>query len=255
MPPSRSQMTLWVSPVLWAGALCLVLGLALFFGGAQRPTWQPVAPGVHHRRLDARDVKADLLRFDLDLFELRVEVLGQAHASTAAGAASRFGSVLAINGGFFDPQWRSLGLRVSHGETKIPLRPRVDWGVLALAERRARIVHSRDHNPKAAVDAAIQVGPRLLVDGKPTQLKPQLAYRSAVAVDPTGRLLTFVSTRVPVEAGALAAALARLEEFQAALLLDGGPSSQLYVQLPGFSLDRPGAYPVPDLVLIHPRTP
>ena len=116
---------------------------------------------------------------------------------TAGELRRESGAALVVNGGFFDTNGRSLGLRVASGRQIIKLRAVVDWGVLVIRDSRADIVHSRDFAAAAAtanppVTAAIQVGPRILVDGKPPPLKPQAARRTAVALDQTGRFLTIV---------------------------------------------------------------
>jgi uncharacterized protein YigE (DUF2233 family) len=160
--------------------------------------------------------------------------------------------VAAINGGFFDEDRHSLGLRIAGGKTAVPLRRGVDWGVLVVRAGRATIVHSRDFKPDARIEGAIQVGPRLLAAGRPLRLKPQAARRSAVALDRQGQALTLVVSRSPVEAAGLADLLARLG-FDSALLLDGGASTQISAAAGGFTLDIPGAYGVPDALVIRPR--
>jgi hypothetical protein len=159
------------------------------------------------------------------------------------------------------------------------LRPKADWGVLVLGNHRARIIHTREYprpittnttgaatttaapantppSPVVAlptpIDGAIQVGPRLLVGGQPVKLRPQLARRTAVAVDREGRSLTLVVADTPVAAGDLADALAA-QGFDAAILLDGGPSTQLSLALGDAQVEFEGAYPVPDLLAIFTR--
>jgi uncharacterized protein YigE (DUF2233 family) len=232
----------------------LVMG-ALAVGAANAPAWHPIENGLEHRLIEARDVQADLLRFDLDLFEANVELAPSQTPLTAVEAVSKHQATAAVNGGFFDPQWRPLGMRISHGTRKVPLRNHVDWGVFITRASRASIFHSRQYQATPDEASAIQVGPRLLVAGQPTKLKPQLAYRSALAVDGTGRYLTLVSTAIPVDASVLAKALARLGEFSDALLLDGGPSAQLFAKTGAFVIDRPGGYGVPDLLVIKRRQP
>lgn len=252
--PAKALPFGWPRQAAWWLAVAGFTALALAVGATEAPRWRQVHQGVHHRRLEPRDVQADLIRFDLDRHKVGVLVPGKRGPLTAAQAAAENEALLAINGGFFDPQWRPLGLRVSQGQVIVPLRPNVDWGVLTVAGQRARIVHSREHGaPATPLEAAIQVGPRLLVNGQPTKLKPQVAYRSAVAVDASGRYLTVIVTSAPTDAGALASALARLGDFQDAMLLDGGPSSQVHARLDGLNLDRPGGYAVPDLLLISAR--
>lgn len=230
----------------------LVLG-ALALGAAHKPTWHRLENGLEHRQIEARDVQADLLRFDLSQFDADVEMTGGQTPVTAADAVTAHHATAAVNGGFFDPQWRPLGMRISHGLSRIPLRPHVDWGVFVIRSSRAHILHSRQYQATPVGDAGIQVGPRLLVAGQPTKLKPPLAYRSALAVDSTGRYLTVVSTAVPVDANVLAKALQRLGEFSDAVLLDGGPSAQLFAQSGSFVIDRPGGYGVPDLLVFKRR--
>ncbi len=210
--------------------------------------WQPVAEGVE--RLSLPEGEAQLFRFQLSRFRAEVVVSGAERPQTAAEIRQQQNAVLVVNGGFFDEQGRSLGLRIARGRTVQGLRPRVDWGVLLLRDGRASIVHSRDFTADPAVTGAIQVGPRILVDGHPTRLKPQTSRRTAVAVDRDGRSLTIVVTRRSIGADELAAALERLG-FAQALLLDGGPSTQLSFELGKTSLEIYGGYPVPDALLVR----
>lgn len=214
--------------------------------------WQPVAAGVEHLRVAEGGVEAELLRFDLGRYRPEVVVLGAERPKTAAAVREETGALAAVNGGFFDTEWRPLGLRIAQGKTLIGLRPRVDWGVLLVREGRAEIVHSREFRADPEVDAAIQVGPRILVGGQPLRLKPQSARRTAVALDRDGRTLTLVVTRGSVEASALAALLQRLG-FDSALMLDGGPSTQLAATVGTLRLDLRGGYAVPDALIVRPR--
>jgi uncharacterized protein YigE (DUF2233 family) len=227
------------------------LGLVLLIATAGA-AWRPVAPGAEHLRVDEDGLHLELLRFDLARFRPQVVVLGADGARTAAAVRDERAAAAVVNGGFFDQQWRSLGLRIAGGKTLIPLRPRVDWGVLVVRGGRAQIVHSRDFHPDPAIEEALQVGPRLLAAGQPLKLKPQLARRTAIAIDKEGRTLTLAVTSEPAEAQRLADALASLG-FDAALMFDGGPSSQLAAAIGELRLDLRGAYAVPDVLLIRAR--
>lgn len=94
----------------------------------------------------------------------------------------------------------------------------------------------------------------MLVDGKPLQLKPQRARRTAVALPRDGRALTLVLVDDWIDANELAARLADAG-FDSALMLDGGPSTQLALALGETRADIPGGYPVPDLLVIVPGMP
>jgi hypothetical protein len=251
--------------------------------------WRQLAPGAERATSDDGDVRLDLLRFDLERFDAEVVVAGRGrppHARiwlpgsghTAAEIVRRAGAgavVAAVNGGFFDEKGRSLGLRLTHGDVVVPMRGKVDWGVFYVASQRAHIVHSRDFHLGPGIDAAIQVGPRILIDGAVPKLKPQYARRTAVALDREGRTLTLVIADEPVDASSLGTRLAALG-FHSALLFDGGPSTQIAATIgasavkpptpsppkPGAAagsaetagrLDIPGGYPVPDLLAIVRR--
>jgi hypothetical protein len=228
-----------------------VLGALLFVAASAAP-WQPIAPGAERLRLEEEGLHLDLFRFDLARYRPEVVVLGPERPRAASALRVDTGAVAVVNGGFFDEQWRSLGLRIASGKTVIGLRPRVDWGVLLVREGRARIVHSREFRADPAIEQAIQVGPRLLADGQPLRLKPQSARRTAVALDREGRTLTLVIADAPASAQRVAEALARLG-FDAALMFDGGPSTQLAVELGQLRLSLPGGYAVPDALVIRRR--
>jgi hypothetical protein len=214
--------------------------------------WQIVASGVEHLHVAEGGVDAELLRFDLTRCQPEVVVLGADRPRTAAALREETGAWAAVNGGFFDEDWRPLGLRIMSGKMVIGLRPRVDWGVLILRRGRARIVHSREFRADPAIEQAIQVGPRILLDGQPLRLKPQAARRTAVALDREGRSMTLVATYAPADATRLAELLAHLG-FDSALMFDGGPSSQLSAALGDLHLDLRGGYAVPDVLLVRPR--
>ncbi len=202
--------------------------------------------------VDADGFAVQLVRFDLQKFRPQIVVLGQERRATATALRRDLSAVAAVNGGFFDEHGRPLGLRIVAGKTVVPLRRSVDWGVLVLRPGHAEIVHSRDFKQDPRIEAAIQVGPRLLSAGRALRLKPQVARRSAVALDRNGRTLTLVVTRAPAEANRLAALLAGLG-FYSALMLDGGASTQLSVATGSFTVEIPGLYGVPDALVIRGR--
>jgi uncharacterized protein YigE (DUF2233 family) len=230
----------------------VIHALAVTMFLATAGAWQRAAPGVETLAFDEGGSTVSLIRFDLQRFRPEVVVLGPDHRKTASTLRRELSAVAAINGGFFDEDRRSLGLRIAGGQTAVPLRRGVDWGVLVIRPGRAAIVHSRDFKPDARIEGAIQVGPRLLVAGQPLRLKPQSARRSAVALDREGRTLTLVVSPGPIDAGRLAERLAGLG-FHSALLLDGGASTQVSAAAGGFTLEVAGVYGVPDALVMRPR--
>ena len=232
------------------------LGIALAAAAAAAaatpaaPGWTALAPGAEHLRVEEGQI--DLFRFDLEAFRADVVVPGAAKPATAAAVRKQAGAALVVNGGFFDTEGRSLGLRIADGRQVIGLRKVVDWGVLVLRPGRAAIVHSREYQATPAVTGAIQVGPRILVDGRVPGLKPQAARRTAVAIDHGGRFLTVVVANARMQAVDLGRTLAGFG-FSDALMLDGGPSTQLSAAIGDFSRELPGGYAVPDALVVRRR--
>ena len=238
--------------------------LALAAPALAAPTsvdWKELGPGASRATLIARDGVTQILLFRFGLDHYRAEVVVGAgwppRPATAADLCRDRRAIAAVNGGFFDERRRPLGLRIAQSVVRVPLRPKVDWGVLLLDAAGARIVHSRDFDghasaSKAGPSGAIQVGPRLVGDGRALQLKPQRARRTAVALDRGGGTLTLVVVDDPIDAGELAEQLAAAG-FDSAILLDGGPSTQLSLRLGSAKLDLPGGYAVPDLLTIVER--
>jgi uncharacterized protein YigE (DUF2233 family) len=230
----------------------VIPALALTMFLAASGAWQSAAPGVDTLAFDEGGSTVTLIRFDLQRFRPEVVMLGPDRTRTAAALRRDLSAAAAINGGFFDDDRRSLGLRIAGGKTAVPLRRGVDWGVLVVRPGRATIVHSRDFKPDARIEGAIQVGPRLVAGGQPLRLKPQSARRSAVALDREGRTLTLVVSPGPIDAGRLAERLAGLG-FHSALLLDGGASTQVSAVAGRFTLDVSGVYGVPDALVVRAR--
>src|SRR5438045_264924 len=191
----------------YPGLVTCVLLAALL---AAAPAWKTAAPGRDTLSVEEGGDRVTLVRFDLGRFRPEVVFLGPGGVRTAAALRRERAATAAINGGFFDQDGRSLGLRVAGGKTMTPLRRGVDWGVLVLRTDGAAIVHSRDFRADARIEGAIQVGPRLLARGAPLRLKPQEARRSAVALDRAGRTLTLAVSESGLDASRLAALLARL---------------------------------------------
>src|SRR4029453_4271946 len=117
-----------------------VLLLAMAAGNS----WQTIAPGAERLRVEEEGLRAELFRFDLQRYRPEVVVLGPERPRAAPALRVDLHAVAVVNGGFFDEQWRSLGLRIASGKTVIGLRPRVDWGGVLVRGGRAQIVHSKE---------------------------------------------------------------------------------------------------------------
>ncbi|MCP4873189.1 MAG: phosphodiester glycosidase family protein [Proteobacteria bacterium] len=177
----------------------------------------------HLRVLDARDYGADEL--------------------TAEQFLRKSGADAIVNASFFDVDGSPMGLLVVDGERRNKLRP-VDWGVFSIDATGAAVIeHTDAFDRSRPIVQAVQSGPRLVVDSKPLELKKQKARRTAVCTLDGGR-----AALVVVDDSVLASDLADWFAQQGctdALNLDGGPSTQLYLERAGVVVDVPGGTPVP----------
>jgi len=228
---------------------------------AEPPRFSSVAPGIGYATFTVSPADAEppfsghAFRIDLDEAALRLVPAGDQPSvrRTVEQIAAPFPAVVAINASFFDTEGRAMGLAVDEGRVMASSKQR-SWGALVIDGPVASIVLGANiHDPRAH-RLIVQGIPRLLVEGRVLQLKPQIAERTAVCAEERVVVLV-VSTRA--EAGAFARFLADPPEkgglgCRDALNLDGGPSTQLVVKLPGLALSLPGGWGVPNALVVAP---
>ncbi len=226
--------------------------------------WKEIIPGLSYADAASEgsgltdSFHLQLFLVDLDLFRVKA---GDARSygkgmkkAFVHEMATRSGAVLVVNGSFFDEFDRPLGLVISEGKILNPFR-RADWGVLYVSDGRAGLLHTRDWNERKPenVDFAIQVGPRIVVGGKPTTLKNQVARRALIGIMNGGKkLLVAITDKGRAESNELARLIASMG-CSDAVMMDGGPSAQLYAEAGSFRMDVPGGWGVPIGVAFFPE--
>jgi len=158
---------------------CLAMAFDAFGGGweaAEDLDREIVAPGLSYvqrtalRRSDGKEVRAHLALFASQAFRLRVIDLG-------AGATPRYATIedafrdagvpAGVNGGFFHPDWRPLGLVISEGRRIHRFETsRLLSGVVYSDERGIHLVRRRQFRDRAGIDALLQTGPYLVEEGR-----------------------------------------------------------------------------------------
>lgn len=166
----------------------------------------------------------------------------------AEGFRTATGALAAVNAGYFDPQWRPLGLLVSDGKQLSRLR-RVDHGVFCVAAGEASLHHARSFVAPENLEFAIECGPRLVVDGAPLHFKPGSDRRVAIGKRADGDVVLAASDGV-LSLAEWASLLAAPESTGGAALsdalnLDGGSSAMLSVADGSFAFDLRSAVQVP----------
>jgi hypothetical protein len=196
------------------------------------------------------DVRA--LRVELDRFPVRVidsRNLGASRMDIKT-MAQKAQALAAINGGFFLPDYKPLGLLIVDGREASPLR-KADWGVFLIQENLPKILHTKDFVPDRNIFQALQVGPRLVVSGRELTLKRQIARRSAVGVTYKNQVVLLNTGETEAYAQDLARVFWLSEDegglgCRDALTLDGGPSAQMYVDYKSLKIEIPGGWGVPN---------
>ena len=147
---------------------------------------------------------------NLTRFRADVAVPGAGGPMTAAELRRESGAALVINGGFFDTDGRSLGLRIASGRKLIKLRARRRLGrarhprrprrhrPFARLRRRGGRPAARDRRHPGRPAASWSTASR-----RRSSRRPRAAPRSP-SIRP-GRFLTIVVARARMEAGALGA--------------------------------------------------
>ncbi|MBI3922050.1 MAG: phosphodiester glycosidase family protein, partial [Armatimonadetes bacterium] len=148
-------------------------------GSVEQTKTPGVAYGTLRVRLPGRTGRLHVVTIDPNLVEVKVLKASDYGLDVASveSIARKTGAQAVINGGFFDEYNKPLGLIVTDHKKRNPLRA-VDWGVFLIRHGKAAILHTRDYRP-GPESYALQCGPRLVVSGKVTSLKPRKSYRAA----------------------------------------------------------------------------
>lgn len=206
----------------------------------------PVA-GVEHRHIVLQN-SAESATFDLAFFPTNSATLrvidNPGGSETLADVMRRKNFIAGVNGGYFDTQFRPLGLRVIDGTRRSPvIRARLLTGVLCASSRGIEIARLGEFSQKKKCEAAIECGPFLIDGGIPVRGldHSRRARRTFVAVTRTGAATLGVSNDLSL--AELASALAALPDFKVwrALNLDGGSSSAFW-----FRKKDGGAFSIPE---------
>lgn len=192
------------------------------------------AAGVEHRHIVLKNSDA-AATIDLALFSPKtatLHVIDNPNGSeNLAEVMTRKNFIAGVNGGYFDPQFNPLGLRVIDGATRSPLlRARLLTGVLCSSAHGVGIVRLGQFSPKQRCDAAIECGPFLIDRGMPVRGLDQSrrARRTFAGATRRGDAALGISTDLSL--AELASALTALPDFKIwqALNLDGGSSSAFW---------------------------
>ncbi len=218
---------------------------------------------VHRHVLLENAADGGHVTFELAIFSAKscaLRIIDNPDGERLAGMMRREKYVCAVNGGYFDEQFKPIGLRIVNSQMLTPLRPaRLITGVLSASPRDVQIVRAREFSQRQKIEAAIQCGP-FLVDRSQRVgglNNSQHARRTFAATETNERALLGFCSEVSLAdlANILATTpIAADLKIQRAINLDGGSSSAFwFARENGSVFSIPEQKPVRDFVGVLPK--
>lgn len=256
IPRSEQSHSLkWISLILIVVTAVLV-GFYTHAKANVETKWQPLAPGVTYTTLTLNPGK--LHAFKIDLAQNDLTLLSPEKPSDVKTMTQKSHTLLTINGGFFSPTGKPLGLRMSDGKTLSPLKHTSWWGIFYIENSVPNLSNLSDFKSSDAIQFAVQAGPRLLINKTIPQLKMGTDNRTALGYNSDGNVIIVVSENAQLTTKQLAKLLRRSEKHGGlgcvyALNMDGGSSSQIYAHMGKFVLDIPNYRAIADGIAVIPK--
>ncbi|MBN1312038.1 MAG: phosphodiester glycosidase family protein [Anaerolineae bacterium] len=231
-------------------------------------TWQEVLPGMALRamtfdvRPDAPPAEAVLARIDPARYSFRI-IYDPDNPSTVSEWQARTQALVIVNAGFFQADFQTAGLLAADGEVFGVSFDQIDaqyygfGGMFSVTGGRPdlRMLGAAPYQPGEPLDQAVQGLPMLLREGGVPvsfDLPDRTARRTVVSIDAAGAVLLISVPWSMVSLYELRDWLARESELEldAALNLDGGPSSGLILKAGGWSAQYDSWSKVPSVLVI-----
>jgi hypothetical protein len=195
---------------------------------------------VVHRHIDLAESETDSRAIvDLALFSIKscsLRVIDNADSVTLSEAMRRTSCIAGINGGYFDPNFAPLGLRIIDGKVSSRFtRGRLMSGVLA-SDNAIHIFRVAEFPVRRKPNAAIECGPLLVDLAKPVRgLEAMRAARRTFAATGSGgrAAVGFCSDTTLADLARILAGPLGDFKIQRALNLDGGSSSAFWFRRNG----------------------
>jgi exopolysaccharide biosynthesis protein len=214
--------------------------------------WNLLSDGIVYTKYSFEPGEQELTTihaFQIDPDKVRLDVVTadtkQSPGATVKELAQKKRAALVINGGFFTEDRKSIGLLIQSGKIVNPIHKTSWWSIFGLKEGVPFITIPKDFSHSTDVTAAVQAGPRLVIDGNIPTLKEGVAARSAVGITKEGKIILLVTEGSPITLEELARRMkkSRYEgglECVNAMAFDGGGSTQLYAKIKNFELSIEG---------------
>ena len=225
---------------------------------------EPGPSGFEHRHVIVEDAAAgQRVAVDVAVFSAKstaLRVIDNPDGQSLGTVMKREKFACGVNGGYFDTEFKPIGLRVANGKTFSPSRrARLITGILLQSDRGIDVVRVSEFSRTKKIIAAIQSGPFLVEGSKRIRglNDSQLARRTFAGTATNDRaFLGFCSDVSLAElANILATApIAADSKIRRAMNLDGGSSSAFwFAREDGSAFSISGRKPVRDFVGVVPK--
>jgi exopolysaccharide biosynthesis protein len=225
---------------------------------------EPGQEGIEHRHIVVEDAAVgQRAAIDVAVFSGKstgLRVIDNPDGQSLAAVMKREKYVCGVNGGYFDTDFKPIGLRIADGATFSPLRrARLITGILLRSERGIEIVRAGEFSRTKKIAVAIQSGPFLVEGNKRIRglNDSQLARRTFAGL--AGGDRAFLGVCSGVSLAELANILATTpivadSKTRRAMNLDGGSSSAFwFAREDGSAFSISGRKPVRDFVAVVPK--
>lgn len=225
---------------------------------------EPGRGGIEHRHMDVEDAgSGQRVTVDLALFPSKstaLRIIDNPEAQSLDAMMKREKCACGVNGGYFDTEFKPIGLCVDDGRTLSPLRrARLITGILLKWNRRIDVIRVSEISTTKKIVAAVQAGPFLVEASKPIRglNDSQQARRTFAGIAANDRALLGICSDVSL--ADLANILATVpvggnSKIRRAMNLDGGSSSAFwFARENGSAFSIPGQKPVRDFVGVIPK--
>ena len=225
---------------------------------------EPGRAGIEHRHVVVEDAAAGRrVGVDVAVFSAKstaLRVIDNTDGQSLSVVMKRENCACGVNGGYFDTEFKPIGLRVIGGTTFSPLRrARLITGILIQSGRGIDVMRVGEFSRPKKIIAGIQAGPFLVEGNKRIRglNDSQLARRTFAGIGTNDRALLGVCSEVSLAelANILATApIAGDSKVRRAMNLDGGSSSAFWFEREnGSAFSVPGQKPVRDFVGVVPK--
>jgi len=200
----------------------------------------------------------ELAIFSTKSFRLKVVDQNDEPWSDLEDVMARGNFLAGVNGGYFDPEHRPIGLLIVDGKMIAPLqKARLLSGVLSSTGKKVQISRVSEFSMSQKPDTAVECGPMILDSGRSVHglESTKGARRTFAAVGGDKAALGFCSDVTLADLSEILAIVSIPElKIQRALNLDGGSSSAFWFRRAnGSPFSIAEMKPVRDFVAVVPR--